>query len=142
MTFIIIVAIIIYFILIAWTWKSLGGVEKNKKVIYMLIGIIIMYLVTLIVFGIAKTGITYESNDMQNSVQNVLVIIFAGINGIIVMPQIGKILDKINEGEIETFQIMRKIVILLLIFIICLILEIGYMKDTQEGILRVYHSKK
>lgn len=142
MAFIIIVAIIIYFILIAWTWKSLGEVEKNKKVIYILIGISIMYLLTVIVFYIAKAGITYESKEIQNNIQNVLVNLFTGINGIIAMPQIGKIFDKINEGEIEKNQIMRRILILFLIFMIFLIFETGYMKDTQVGILMVYDSMK
>lgn len=129
---------IIYFILIAWTWKSLGFIEKTKKVVFILIGIIIMYGITWIIFQIAKNGINYQNQAMQSTAQNILVAIFTGINGIIMMPQIGKILDKINEDEMKKEQLVKRIMILTIIFILCLIFESGYMKDTQEGIFKIY----
>ncbi len=69
-----------------------------------------------------------------------LIAIFTGVNGIIVMPQIGKILDKINEDQIKKPEIKTKILILGLVFILCLIIETGYIKDTQEGIIRIYQT--
>ncbi len=129
-----------YFILIAWTWQSLGSIEKTKKVVMILIGIILIYGITWIVFQTTKPEMDYQNIEMQNSVQNMLVAIFSGINGIIVMPQIAKILDKIEENEIEQEQFIKRIGILVIIFVICLIFERGYMRDTQEGILKVYYS--
>jgi len=140
MPFIIIAEIIIYFILISWTWKSLGFIETPKKIIYIFVGAIIMYIITSILFNLSKTGIQYPTAEIQGNVKNVLVIIFTGLNGIIVMPQIGKILDKINEDEIDKKQLQKRLLILCVIFIICLFVESGYMKDTQEGILRIYNS--
>ena len=49
MPLIIIVTIIVFLILIAWTWQSLGQLDKSKKVLFILIGIVIMYICTLIV---------------------------------------------------------------------------------------------
>lgn len=131
---------IVYFILIAWTWQSLGFIEKTKKVIFILVGIALMYGITFIIFQIAQNGINYQNAEIQGNVQNVLVVIFAGINGIIVMPQIGKMLDKIRADEIEKETLIKRMVVLIIIFILCLIFESGYMKDTQEGILKVYHA--
>lgn len=142
MLFIVIAAIIIYFILIAWTWKSLGFIEKTKKVAVILIGIILMYGITWIIFLIAKSGITYPNVAMQSDVQNALVAIFTGINGVIALPQIGKILEKVNQNEIGKEQLIKRIGILMIIFILCLIFESGYMKDTQEGILKIYDAMK
>lgn len=142
MVFIVLTAIIIYFIAIAWTWHSLGFIEKPKKVAIILIGMTIIYGITFMVFQIAKGGIVYPSEEIQSKVQNILVSIFTGINGIIVMPQIGKISDKINENEMEKEQAKKKILILVIVFIICLVFESGYMKDTQEGILKIYHAMK
>ncbi len=142
MLFIVIAAIIVYFILIAWTWKSLGFIEKTKKVAFILIGIILMYGITWLIFQIAKSGVAYQNAAMQNDVQNILVAIFTGINGIIVLPQTGKLLEKINENEIEKEQLVRRIGMLTIIFILCLIFESGYMKDTQEGILKIYDAMK
>lgn len=142
MVFIIIVAIIAYFILIAWTWESLDSMEQTKKIVFILIGFILMYCITLIVFNIAKHGITYQNEEIQNNVRNVLVAVFTGINGIIVMPQMAKILDKIDNNQIEKNEFVKRILILIIIFIICLIFEVGYMQDTQEGIMKVYYTKK
>ncbi len=140
MTFIIITAILVYVILIAWTWQSLGSIEKTKKVVMILIGIILIYGITWIIFQTTKQGMNYQNIEMQNSVQNMLVAIFSGINGMIVMPQMAKMLAKIEENEIEQEQFIKRIGILVIIFVICLIFERGYMRDTQEGILKVYHS--
>lgn len=140
MTFIIITAIIVYFILIAWTWQSLGFIERSKKIIFILIGIVLMYGITFIIFQIAKNGITYQNVEIQSNVQNVLVVIFTGINGIIIMPQVGKMLDKVREDEIKKEKLIKRIVVLILVFILCLIFESEYMKNTQEGILKVYHA--
>lgn len=142
MAFIIIVTIAIYFMLIAWTWQSLGLIGKTRKVAFILIGIIFMYLITLIAFQITKGEIKYENLEMQKQVQNMIVAIFSGINGMIVMPQVGKMLDKINENEIEKQELVKRIGILVIVFIICLIFEIGYMKEIQRGILKVYQSMK
>lgn len=140
MIFIIMVAAIIYFVLIAWTWHSLGFIEKNKKVAFILIGCLIMFIVTFIIYQIAKVGVEYANKEMQKSIQNVLVAIFTGVNGIIVLPQIGKMLDKINEDEMKKEELTKKIVILMIVFVICMIIETGYMKDTQQGILKIYHT--
>ncbi len=138
MIFIFIMTIMIYFILIAWTWQSLAFFEKPKRIAYIVIGFIVMYVITFIVFQTTKSGLQYQNEQMQLDVQNIIVLIFTGINGIIAMPQLGRILDKIDGGEKEKGK--KRLIILLVIFIICLIIESGYMKNIQQGILSVYRS--
>ena len=142
MAFIFIIAIIVYLILITWTWHSLGNIENKRKIIFVIIGLVVMYIITFITFQISKSGVSYQNIKMQNDIRNVLLVIFVGINGIIVMTQVARILDKINEDEIEKNIVKRKLIILVIIFIICLIFENGYMRDTQEGILGIYNSMK
>ncbi len=142
MIYIILVAIVTYFVLIAWTWQSLGFIEKNKKVGFILVGLILMYILTLITFQLTKSGIEYPNAETQSSIQNVLVAIFTGINGILVMPQIGRIFNKVNEDEMEKAKAQKRILMILILFFICLAFEVGYMKNTQEGILKIYHAMK
>lgn len=142
MPFIIIITIAIYIILITWSWKSLGNIERTKKIITIAIGIIAIYLITWFVFNISKQGIVYENEQIASSIGKVIISIFAGVNGLIIMPFIGKLLDKVNEDEIEKQVFSRKILIIVVIFLSILWLECGYMKDTQEGILKIYHSMK
>ena len=142
MIFIVIVNIIIYFIAIAWSWHSLGEIEKPKKIIYVLIGIFIMYIITLIITQLTKGQIHYENAQMQKDVQNMIITIFTGVNSIIINPQIGKIIDEMNNEQIEKEVLKKRIIILLIIFIICVILESGYIKDIQDGIIKIYEAQK
>lgn len=142
MIFIIIVSISIYFVLLAWTWKSLDEIEITKKIIFIIIGIFILYLLTQFIFSISQNSIIYDNENIKKSIQNMLVGIFTGINGIIALPQIAKIIKKVKENEIEKNQIIKRIILILAIFIICLIFENGYMKNTQEGILEIYNAIK
>ncbi len=142
MALIVITAIIIYLVLIAWTWQSLAFMDKIKKVIFIVIGIIFMYVTTLFVFQMTKGGITYENPEMQKGIQNILVAVFTGINGIIIMPQIARIWDKMQEEERNKEVLGKRIIILIIVFIVCLIFESNYMKDTQESILRMYQGLK
>lgn len=142
MAFIIMIACIIYFILIAWTWQSLGFMEKGKKVAFILIGVIAVYVVTLIVFQMAKGEIIYENIKMQSDVQKVLVGIFTGLNGIVIMPQMAKTLNKGKEEQVQKEDLVKRMIVVMFVFILCLFFEIGYMKSIQEGILKVYYTMK
>ena len=142
MTIIIIITLAIYAVLIAWTWYSLGFIEKPKKIAFIVGGIISIGIITLILFGMTQKDITYENREMKNIVKNIIVPIFTAVNGILVLPQIGKILDKRNEDEIKLEQLKKRVIILIVIFLLCLIFEVGYMKEVQEGILTMYHAMR
>lgn len=136
MTIIILVAIIIYVILITWIWKNLGEIQKNKKILYTVAGLIIMYIITIILFNISKNGINYQNSESEKIVRNILVLIFTTINGMITLPYIARLLNKAYENEIEKTTFTKRIVILLIMFIICAIFEIGYLNDIQSGIIK------
>ena len=105
-------------------------------------GILLIYGFTFIIFQVSKNGIVYENIQIHNSVQTLLIVVFSGINGIIIMPQIAKILEEMKENNQEKILVKRKIILLLIILFLCFIFESGYMKTTQEGILQVYYSMK
>ena len=76
--------------------------------------------------------------DSIKEIKNTLIPIFAGLNGLILMPIIAKNIDKINEEEIGKEVFFKRIIIILIIFLICTFLECEYMKTTQEGIINTY----
>ena len=139
MPLIIIIIMAVYLVLIAWTWYSLENIEKTKKIAVIAIGVFLTYIITLIIFSISKTGIDYGNIPNQSTMKNILVILFTGINGIVLLPYVAKILGKINENEIEKDVVKRKIVILIIVFIICMFFECGYLKDTQKGMINIYN---
>ena len=137
MPLIIVVTIIVYMILLGWTWSTLGDLDKIRKIIIIFFEVLIMYVITLIIFGISENGLVYTSKDAQNDIRNVMVIIFTGINSLIVIPYINKQIIKLKEKEIEKENLIKKSIILCVIFVIFLVIECGYMKDTQKGIIKM-----
>lgn len=129
----------IYVIAATWTWNNLGQIEKNKKIIVILAGLITSYLITLIVFALSKNSINYESIIIEKNIKNIILAIFTGANACIFMPYISKQLEKIHEGEIEKEKFTQKMRVIFVIIIILLSFECGYMKTTQQGILKIYN---
>lgn len=138
MPIIIVIILAIFCVLIVGTWHYLGSVEKSKKIIFILIGIFVSYLMTIFVFSNFKIGIMYPSKEIESMVQNVIVLIFTGLNGILILPYLGRLLDKINEDELTKKQISKRITILIIAIIVIFILESNYLRGTQAGILDIY----
>ena len=135
MAFIVIMEIIIYIAFILWTWQSMQSIEIPKKIAFICMGIIIIYIITSMVFLIAKNDINYPNIEIQKQIKRVVVSVFTGFNCVIIMPQIAKSYEKLKNEEISKEQFFKKILILAIIIAICLMFECGYMKSTQEGIL-------
>ncbi len=139
MTLIIIGVILIFVISIVWTWHNLGNIEKPRKVAFIIIGLLITYLVTMLLYNLSNPDITYPSEEIQKTVANTLIFVFTGLNALIFLPLIANVLDKILEEEIEKTQAKRRIIIILVIFVICIFVEKGYLESTQEGIMNIYN---
>lgn len=133
------IIIIIYLVAIAKTWTNLEELEKHKKIIIIGIGIIVLYLVTNIIFSISTNSIEYQNGNMQNSVKNMLTILFTGINALIFIPWITKNVVKLKNNEIETKSFQMKLLIIGTVFVVCMIVENIYMKNIQKGILDIYN---
>lgn len=139
MTLIIIGVILIFVISIVWTWHNLGNIEKPRKVAFIIIGLLITYLVTMLLYNLSNPDITYPSEEIQKTVANTLIFVFTGLNALIFLPLIANVLDKILEEEIEKTQAKRRIIIILVIFVVCIFVEKGYLESTQEGIVNIYN---
>ena len=139
MTFIIIVLIIIYLVVIGWTWSNLLDMKKSRKILVILLGLIIVYFITNIVFNISKNGIDYQNEEIEKSIRNVVIILFTGLNSI-VLPFVGRNIKRQEDGEIDIDILSKRLILIGVIFLICIFFECGYMKDTQLGILNIYNS--
>ena len=139
MTFIIIGIIITYFVVIIWTWSSLEDIEIPKKILIIFSGIIVVFLITQIVFSISKNQIIYQNGNVERSISQVIVLLFTGLNSL-VLPIICKNIKKRANEEIENNVLKLRMIIILAVFLMCLYLECGYMTDIQQGILQIYKS--
>lgn len=139
MTLIIIGAIFIFLISIIWIWHNLGNIEKPRKIAFILIGLCITYLITIVLYNISSTDMTYPSEEIKKTVSNTLILIFTGLNALIFLPFIAYLFDNILEEEIEKNQAQKRMIVIFIIFIVCVFIENGYLKDTQEGIINMYN---
>ena len=125
------VVFFIYLIAVIWSWKSLTNLSPLKKIIAILAGILIVYIITSILLNISKTNITYPTEEMGQKVTTVLTIVFTAINALII-PIMSKNIVKMQSGEIDINQFKKKIIAIFLIGIVFLGLECGYLKNTQK----------
>lgn len=137
MPLIILMIFILYSVVIGWTWNNLGDIDKKRKILIIAGEIIAIYIITLIIFSVSKNGIDYTNKDVESNVKTVIVALFTGFNSLILLPFLNKQIIKLKEKETDEKSIIKKITIMFLIFIVCIIFECGYMKDTQKGILQV-----
>ena len=139
MPIIITIMIAMFLILISWTWHNLENIKKIKKIITMIVLFVLIYIVTLIVFNISKSDILYNSKEAMENVKTILVLLFTMVNGLIIMPFIAKILNKISCNNIDYKDAKKSFLVIFILFIIVIIFECGYLKDIQNGILNVYN---
>ncbi len=141
MAIIVIITIILFLVLIGWTWSNMEEVEKEKKAGYIFSAIVVMILITTLIFSISSSGVEYEKQEMINPVRLLLVAVFTAINGFVVIQYIGKIIGRINNQSIDREEAKKKITLVLIIFLVVAIIECMYMKKIQLGILNMYKAQ-
>lgn len=137
MTVILTIMIVLFLVLIGWMWNSLGSIERKTKIICMICGLVVVYVITFIIYNISKIGITYENQEAMKTVRTVFVILFTIVNGYIILPYIFRKLELINNGEMEKEKLIRNIIILLIIIVVLAIFEILYLENSQQTILNM-----
>lgn len=137
MAVILIIIAILFLVLLGWSWNSLGSIDKKEKIKYIIIGLVLTYLLTFIIYAISKMGIQYDNKEAMKMIRTVFVLLFAIVNGYILLPYSFKKIEKIKNKEIEEDKLKRSIIILLIIIVLLLIFESIYLGNLQQGILKM-----
>lgn len=133
---------VLFVVLIFWTWNNTKDFEEtSERVIFIVVGIIVTSIVTLIYFAISKVGITYPKVEMVKQVRKMVVLLFTPINGFLSLPHIASLKMKIKLKAEDEEKLKKKIIMLGIVFIVATIVEINYMKDFQNGIIQMLNSK-
>lgn len=141
MPFIIIAIIVLYLVFVAWTWYNLGNIEKTKKIYYLGIGVFLTFVITLILFQFSKNGISYINQDIEKSIRFMIIVLFTGLNGCVLLPFFAKIMEQLQEKEEDLLKLKKRIIVFLVLVIVICIFESGYMRSLQQGILQVVNSQ-
>lgn len=135
MAVIFIIILVLFLVLVAWMWHSLGNIEKRIKIPCIIIGLVIVYVITFIIYNISKIGINYEDKVIMQQIRNVFVILFTIVNGYIILPYVFRKLEQVNNDEIRKQKFVRSIMLLMIIVIVILVFERVYLGNIQRGVL-------
>ena len=137
MPVIICIIIVMFLVLLGWTWSSLEDIEKTKKIEYIIVGFVVVYIITIIIYQISKIGISYENREIMKAIQNILVLVFSIVNGYILLPYIFKKIVQIQNDDIDDKKFKKSIVILIAVIIILTIIESNYLANAQNETLQI-----
>ena len=112
-------------------YKVLSNIELKNKIILVVIGEIVMYVILFVVYGISSAG---ANETIVNSSRQIILFTLLPINIICIELPIMLSLKKLQQGDIDNDKFNRRMAITLIIGIIILILEFNYIKNIQTGI--------
>lgn len=134
-----IISIILFIVLGIIIYNGLNGMDLKKKIIIFIFEIIVCLIFTMILFNISSLGIEYPNSQSRGIAMKILVTIFTPMNGIILLPNITRLINESQNGEIDKEECARKLKKTLIVFILLVIIEFVYLKNTQIGILSNYN---
>lgn len=136
------IIIFLFAILLFWTWNNSKDFKETlSKIKFIIIGLILLSIITLIVFNISKIGVNYPNQEIMKEVRKISLLLFVPINGFLSLPHIASIKSEIQLGTNNNEKTKRKIIILGIIFILAIIIETIYLKDFQNGIIQIVNAK-
>ncbi len=136
MIFIYFIIIVLFTVLVMWIWNNVKDFKNNtKKIKFIIIGLIILFICTTIIFAISKIGIKYPNSEVLKYVRRISIFLCVPINGYISLPHIAKIKSDIYTNTVDEEKCKKRIIILVAIIIIVTIFEIFYLRDFQNGII-------
>ena len=134
-----VISIILFIVLGIIIYNGLNGMDLKKKIIIFIFEIIVCLIFTMILFNISSLGIEYPNSQSREIALKILVTIFTPMNGIILLPNITRLINESQNGEIDKEECARKSKKTLIIFILLVIMEFVYLRHTQIGILNNYN---
>ena len=135
MTLIKIIAFVIFVIACVTIYHNTNSFEPKKRILYIIIGMIIMYGITSLICAIDTSGIQVENEQALNDTIGVIKMIFTPINAMVVLSSLGNTFGKAKDQYITTDKAGKRLVIILIAFIVIVIFEINYIKDFITGVL-------
>lgn len=139
MAVILTIMLVMFLVLVGWMWTSLGSIEKKTKIICIIVGLAITYVLTFIIYNISKIGIEYESKEVMRQIRNIFVLLFTIVNGYVLLPFVFRKLEQIDNDSLPKEKLQKSIVILLIMIVVLFIFESMYLGNRQEAILKMSH---
>ena len=135
MTLIKIIAFVIFVIACVTIYHNTNSFEPKRRILYIIIGMIIMYGVTSLICAIDTSGVQVENEQALNDTVSVIKMIFTPLNAMIILSIIGNTFGKAKDQYITTEKAGKRLLIILIATIVILVFETNYIKDFITGVL-------
>ena len=134
MLFIIMISAILYIASLSIIYHNVNNFEKSKKVMFLLIGSVIVLILTYILCIYTSKNINY-AKELVDITKNTAVLIFAPLNSIIFLAPIGNTLNKLKSNEMYKSELIKRIFFITIIGVIVIFMEFNYIRNFQIGLL-------
>lgn len=129
------VAFVIFIVACVTIYHNTNSFEPKQRVIYIAVGMLVMYFITSIICAIDSKGITVNSNGLVEDAMGLMKMIFTPINAMILVSSLGNTFGKVKDKVIDTDRAGKRLIIILIAFVIVLIFETSYIGRFIEGIV-------
>ena len=110
--------------------KKLG---KDKKMMYTMIAIGVIYILTLIVYLLSSIGV--NNSNVTSASREMITFTFVPVNTIILLPFLIRSFEKAKNKEIKTAKLNQRVIIVVIIAVILMITEFFYFRNIQKNII-------
>lgn len=110
--------------------KKLG---KDKKMMYTMIAIGVIYILTLIVYLLSSIGV--NNSNVTSASREMITFTFVPVNTIILLPFLIRSFEKAKNKEIKTAKLNQRVIIFVIIAVILMITEFFYFRNIQKNII-------
>lgn len=110
--------------------KKLG---KDKKMMYTMIAIGVIYILTLIVYLLSSIGV--NNSNVTSASREMITFTFVPVNTIILLPFLIRSFEKAKNKEIKTAKLNQRVIIVAIIAVILMITEFFYFRNIQKNII-------
>ena len=135
MIFILIFIIILNVVSIVLTYHCLGDLLKKERLVFIVVGLAVMYALTSVVYWISTNGI--EITEVSETGKNLITFLFVPINGLVMLPLLAKSYYKYKTGGLDKSVLLKRGAVLGVLLLIVLIFECMYFKNIQEQVVRL-----
>lgn len=116
-------------------YKCLDIESKKEKLIFVVIGTALMYILTSIIYWISTKDI--QMTEVSERGKDLIIFLFVPINAILTLPLFAKSFSKFRDGRIDGKILRNRGVLLIILLAIILIFECIYFKNIQQQVVNM-----
>ena len=140
MGLILVFIIVLNVVAVALTYNCLSNLEKKEKVIFIAVGVAIIYMLTSFVYWISTKDVAIK--EVSETGRNVITFLFVPINAIIILPLVAISFNSYNIGRLQPNKLRNRAIIITILLVIMLVIECSYFKNIQNGVVDLIENNK